>query len=62
MKLLRPIHTKDDNYKDNDKDSVLNIKESFSISKNSKVHTTAITITAQRNNIDGITLRMILSS
>ncbi len=53
---LKPVHNKDDNYKDNNKDIVL---KSFSILKNSRDHTTAITIKAQRNNIVGITFRTI---
>ncbi len=47
-----PIHTKNDNYKDN-------YKKSFSILKNIRVHTSAIAIKAQRNDIVGITFRTI---
>jgi len=49
---LRPVHTKDDNYKD----IVLKIV------LKSRVHTTAIMLTAQRNDIVGITFKTILSS
>ncbi len=56
---LKAIQTKDDNYKDNDKDIVLKI--SLSILKNSRVHTTAITIKAQRNYIFEITFRKFFS-
>jgi len=48
-----PVHTKDDNYDDNDKDIVLKI-----ILYVKRVHTTTITLTAQRNNIIGNTFRM----
>ncbi len=51
-----PVHTKDNNYKDNHKDIVK--KKSLSILKNSRLQTTA-TIKAQRNNIFGIIFRTI---
>ncbi len=47
--VLRPIQTKDHNYKDNDKDMALKIV----------IAHTAITIKAQRNYIIGITYRTI---
>ncbi len=43
--MLRPVHTKDDIYKDNDKDIVLKIV------LNIKVYTTSITIKAQKREM-----------
>lgn len=47
--MKRPVHTKNDNY--NDKNIVV---KSFEIYKNSRVHTTTITIMAQKKHIIGI--------